>query len=123
MRTNKLRAIYIILGLLAVAGSYAWACYVEGACTCAVIGGCYGSKVVPDCQMPTCVIADSTATVWNACPGPGPYPSRQIVLETVPCCPPTCRFYNNCTHQYIGISGSICCFDVRQYFGTGSGCQ
>lgn len=122
MKIMPLRTRLFAGAVLALLSSYSWACYVSTQCTCAVIGTCYGASVLPTCQVPTCIIADSAASVNSVCEGNGPYQGREVG-GAASCCPYSCRIYDNCAHQYVTFYGSICCFTVARYYGTGSGCQ
>lgn len=107
---------------LFVGSSYAWACFVTAQCPCAVAGSCYSRKLLPTCQIPTCVIADAAATTWNVCSGNGAYTGRTRSYPDSPCCPSACRVYDNCSQQYVAFTGTICCFDAANYQGVGSVC-
>lgn len=115
--------VAVSVAVLMMAGSYAWACYVAGQCTCAVAGSCYAQTVLPMCQVPTCIIADSGATTWNVCQGNGPYFGRERITPDAACQPGICRVYDSCNQQYILISGASCWFSVQRYQGVGTGCQ
>jgi hypothetical protein len=123
MRTTRTKAALAILTLSTVISSYAAVCYVAGSCTCAVIGQCYSQKVLPNCQVPTCIVADSSASAWNVCPGDGPYTGREFVAAPESCCPASCRAYDACAQQYVSLSGGACCFSIARYEGVGSNCQ
>jgi hypothetical protein len=114
---------WIALAGLIISSGYGWACYVTSSCTCAVIGSCYSQKILPTCQVPTCLIADTSATVWTVCSGNGTYTGRQITYPDDRCTPLACRLYDNCAHQYVGLSGDDCSFAVVHYEGVGSGCH
>ncbi len=122
MKNVKVRVALTTTTIMGVISSYTWACYVAGSCVCALPGRAYGSRSLPDCNIPTSIIAEASATIWNVCAGDGPYLGRKVTTYFSPCCPPACRLYNNCTQQYESFSGSICCFQVSTYEGTGT-CQ
>ncbi len=105
---------------VSVLSTYGWACYVTTYCTCAVVGSCYSQKIIPTCQLPTCLIADSNASVWSVCQGNGSYAGRDHVSIDDKCCPSSCRIYDLCNQQYVSFNGAVCCFDVMHYIGTGS---
>jgi hypothetical protein len=109
-----------VASVLIMAGGYAWACYVEGNCTCAVAGSCYAQTVLPNCQLPTCIIADTSAVTWNVCTGNGAYLGRERITPDAFCMPTACRVYDLCNQQYISISGASCWFSVLRYQGVGS---
>ena len=119
----KLRRLMVSsLALLAVISSYG-ICYMEGNCTCALVGQCYGSATLPDCKVATCVVAETTATTWNTCPGAGPYTGRVAAGIADQCCPLSCRMWDACAAQYVELTGPYCCFQVMHYGPTGSGCH
>jgi hypothetical protein len=121
---KRVRISLTAVSLLAIVSSYAGACYYAGYCICAVSGSCYSRTVLPDCQMPTCIIADSSASSFNVCSGNGPYTGRETIVEfPTTCCPAACRIYDNCAHQYVSLTGTSCCFSIAQYQGAGSGCN
>ena len=121
MKINRIN--WIVAGAAAaVVASYA-SCYIAADCTCAKVGQCYATAPLPDCSVPTCLIADTAASAWNVCSGPGPYTGREIEYNPVPCCPASCRAYDSCLHQYITMSGALCCAEATHYTGVGSGCQ
>jgi hypothetical protein len=119
---RRMQLALVAAVLLTVLSTYG-TCYIAGNCLCAVSGTCYGAKPLPDCIVPTCMIAESSASTWNVCAGPGTFLGRQQAPELGVCCPASCRAYDSCTHQYVSMNGSICCFTVRTYDGTGSGCN
>jgi hypothetical protein len=118
---TKLQSV-VSAALLTMAGGYSWACYVAGDCICAVAGSCYAKTVLPNCQLPTCIIADSSAVAWNVCPGNGSYQGRELLLTDGYCMPATCRVYDRCNQQYVALSGSSCWFSIQNFQGVGSGC-
>lgn len=122
MKSSHIRCRIIAVAVLALVSTYSWACYIAGDCTCAVVGSCYSRRILPNCQVPTCLIADTSASVWNVCPGSGPYTGRTS-LEVSACCPSACRVYDSCAHQYLLYLGGACCFEVQRFQGTGSSCQ
>ena len=115
--------VSISLTALALGGTYAWACYYTGTCTCAVAGSCYAKAVLPTCQIPTCIIADAAAVTWNVCEGNGSYQGRERIYPNSACCPSVCRVYDNCTQQYVSFTGASCCFETAHYQATGSDCR
>ena len=123
MKITKIRRIVLAIAALGIVTSYTWACYIAGYCTCAVSGSCYSKAVVPDCQIPTCIIADASATAWNVCTGNGTYQGREAISDANFCCPAACRIYDNCTHQYLSFVGGVCCFNIQSYQGINPGCN
>jgi hypothetical protein len=119
---NVTQSVILSLALVGVIGSYG-VCYTEGNCTCALVGQCYGSTLLPDCKVPTCLVAETTQTVWNTCPGPGSYTGRVAEGIADQCCPLSCRAWDACAAQYIEMTGGLCCFQVMHYLPTGSGCK
>jgi hypothetical protein len=115
--------VAVAMGILFVAGGYAWACYYAGECVCAVMGSCYAQTVLPTCQIPTCIIADANATTWNVCQGNGPFTGRERIYPDAACVPGICRVYDACNQQYVSLSGVSCWFSVQRYQGIGSGCR
>lgn len=122
MKQRMLRMGLCALVALTILSGYA-ACFVAGGCTCAVVGSCYSQKVLPNCQVPTCLIADTTAVAWTVCAGNGPYTGRELAFPDSICCPSACRVYDACTQQYVSLYGDLCCFGVMRYQGTGSDCE
>jgi hypothetical protein len=123
MQIRNIRLALLLGVITTILSTYTWAvCYVSGDCTCAVVGTCYSSKVLPDCQVPTCVIADSSASILNVCPGAGPYTGRELI-DYPSCCPSACRMFDSCTQQYVSLAGGFCSFIVGRWAGVGNYCR